>query len=526
RGNHCALFPRWQRAYAVGGGQTYGHRPARTRANRPANSQHCRLSQYLDGYLPGTGGPVSCRHTAWGNSASMRLVPGVLGVLLLLALLTWLLVRGLDTGAPAYAETLRAFDDFALAETSLHRDVLQARAGLLRNYDSLAKAAEAIEDALSRLRSHARSEGLDVGPADRLAAAVAQQEELTERFKSANALLQNSLSYVCLLSTSPVFGAQDAQLAPATGALAAAILYLRRDTSPDAVNALQERIERFAAQVPAVGPDAQAARALLAHARLLHDLIPEVDQTLKSIVAAPSRQPLEEIRALFSSRRSAVEATAQRFRLFLYLVSLLLLVLLVHLGVRLRARALALRRRAAFEHVIAENSTHLINCPPAELDARLKQVLGELCRAIGAERAYVVLDEKPTKVHAWIEDGAAHPPGWPSQALAVSTRLGAVEPDIVTVPDVARLPTSDIKDALVAAGVRSWICVPLIRPGRGPGIMGFDALQPRWEGAFPEPVVRLAGDAVANAIEREFLERDRATLTTRLERSRRMYIIG
>jgi hypothetical protein len=40
------------------------------------------------------------------------------------------------------------------------------------------------------------------------------------------------------------------------------------------------------------------------------------------------------------------------------------------------------------------------------------------------------------------------------------------------------------------------------------------------------PVVRLAGDAVANAIEREFLERDRARLTTRLERARRMQMIG
>jgi signal transduction histidine kinase len=456
----------------------------------------------------------------------MRLVPGVLGVLLLLALLTWLLMRGLDTGAPAYATTLRAFDDFALAETSLHRDVLQARAGLLRNYDSLVKAVEAIEDAVSRLRSHAQTEGLDVGPADRLAAAVAQQEELTERFKSANALLQNSLSYVGLLSTSPAFGAQDAQLAPATGALAAAILYLRRDTSPDAVDALQERIERFAAQAPTVGPDAEAGRALLAHARLLHDLIPTVDQTLKSIVAAPSRQPLEEIRALFSSRRSAVEATAQRFRLLLYLISLLLLVLLVYLGARLRARALALRRQAAFEHVIAKNSTHLINCPPAELDMRLKQVLGELCRTISVERGYVVLDEKPIRVHAWSTNGMAYPPGWPNQAVALSTRLSATGPDIVTVPDVARLPPSDVKDALVAAGVRSWICVPLIRPGRLPGIMGFDALQPRWEGVFPGPVVRLAGDAVANAIERELLERDRATLTTRLERSRRMHIVG
>ena len=310
----------------------------------------------------------------------MRLLSAALGVFLLLALLTWLLLRGIDTNAPAYAVTLQAFDDFALAEASLHRDVLQARAGLLRNYDTFAIAMEAMEDAVARLRSHAQAERLDGGPVDRLAATVAQQEELTERFKSSNALLQNSLSYVGLLSTSPAFAAQDAQLAPATGAMAAALLHLRRDASPDAVRALQERIDRFAAQAPTVGPDAEAARALLAHARLLQDLVPGVDETLKNIVVAPSRQPLEEIRALFAQRRSAVEATAQRFRLLLYLVSLLLLVILVHFGLRLRARALALRRRAAFEHVIAENSTRLINCPPAETDARLKQVLVELCR--------------------------------------------------------------------------------------------------------------------------------------------------
>jgi hypothetical protein len=233
----------------------------------------------------------------------MRLLSAALGLLLLLALLTWLLLRGIDTNAPAYAVTLRAFDDFALAEASLHRDVLQARAGLLRDYDTLVSALDAMQDAVSRLRSYAQIEGLDVGPADRLAATLSQQEELTERFKSGNALLQNSLSYVGLLGTSAGFGAQDAQLAPPTGALAAALLNLRRDTSPDAVKAFQERIDRFAAQAPTVGPDAEAARALLSHSRLLQELLPAIDETLKALVAAPSRQPFEEVRALFSDRR-------------------------------------------------------------------------------------------------------------------------------------------------------------------------------------------------------------------------------
>ncbi len=199
----------------------------------------------------------------------MRNLPGVLGISLLLALLTWLLLRGIDTNAPTYAMTLRAFDDYALAEASLHRDVLQARAGLLRDYDSLNGAAQAMADAVARLRSHAQTQRLDTGPVDRLAAAVVQQEELMERFKTSNALLQNSLSYVGLLSTSPAFRAQDAQVAPASDALAAAILYLSRDTSDEAAKALQQRIERFAEQAPAVGR-LQSERPLPGRTRKQH----------------------------------------------------------------------------------------------------------------------------------------------------------------------------------------------------------------------------------------------------------------
>ena len=456
----------------------------------------------------------------------MRNLSGFLGFSLLLALLTWLLLRGIDSNAPAYAATLRAFDDYALAEASLHRDVLQARAGLLRDYDTLAGAAQAMEDAVTRLRVHARTERLDARPVDRLAAAVTRQEALMERFKTSNALLQNSLSYVALMSTNPAFLAHEARLAPTTGALAAAILYLSRDTSPDALKALNERIEEFAMQAPSVGPDAEVPRAMLAHARLLYGLLPAVDETLKAFIALASAQSLEETRAQFSSHRSRVEAGEQRFRLLLYLVSLLLLIMLVLLGLRLRSRAIALRRRAAFEHVIAENSTRLINCSPAETGARLKQVLGEFSRTIGADRAYVVLDEKPIRVHTWSGDGKAFPPGWPNQALTLSEQLGMAEPDSVTVADVTVLPPGAVKDALTAAGVRAWACVPFTRPGGVRSIMGFDGFRPIRSDFFPVPIMRLAGDAIANAIEREFLERDKAKLTMRLERARRMQMVG
>ena len=145
---------------------------------------------------------------------------------------------------------LQAFDEYSLQEASLRRDVLQARAGLNRNYDSLAKALKAMGNAIAMLRTHAKDRDINIAPVNRLTEMVAQQEALTERFKSSNALLQNSLTYVGLLSTSPAFGALDAEVAPAAHALVAAILHLASDTSPESVQAVQERINQFAHQLP------------------------------------------------------------------------------------------------------------------------------------------------------------------------------------------------------------------------------------------------------------------------------------
>src|SRR5271154_762832 len=152
----------------------------------------------------------------------MKLLSGAGVAGFLLVLLTWLLVRGLSTDTAEYSATLRTFDDFALAEASLHRDVLMARAGLLQDYDPVNAAMAQIDSAVARLRSEALKDGLDAAPVDRLAAASRQEEELTERFKSDNALLHNSLSYVGLLSTNPDFVARNPLLAKPIGALAAA----------------------------------------------------------------------------------------------------------------------------------------------------------------------------------------------------------------------------------------------------------------------------------------------------------------
>jgi signal transduction histidine kinase len=450
-----------------------------------------------------------------------EIAAGVGAVCLLLALLTWLLVRGIATDAADYSTTLRIFDDFALAQASLHRDVLRARAGLLTDYDPLVRSSEQIDAAVSRLRVQAASQGLDPGPIDRLAAAVRIEEKLTERFKSENALLRNSLSYVSLLSTSPGFHDRDSRL----GALSTAILQLTLDSSARAQQAVEERLLDLAVRPPDEA-DQATAQALLSHARLLKILLPSVDDTIKGLLAVQTGQPLEEARAQFARSHMASESSAQRFRLLLYVTSVLLALALIDLGRRLRARALALRKRAAFEHLIAEQSARLINYPPDETKVRLEQALGEFGRRMEADRVYVVLGENPVRTYAWSEDDAPYPPEWPTAALSLLSEFKQVELDTITAPDLALLPPGRAKETLLAAGVRAWACVVLQRPEYGRSILGFDRLRPGRGLYFPRAAVRLAADAIADALGREIRERERAKLNARLERALRMQIVG
>jgi DAHL domain len=72
----------------------------------------------------------------------------------------------------------RTFDGLRalmLDEAALQRDVLRARAGLLRNYDPLVRSVESLHRAVDTLRSGDMGDEID-RHIDRVAAAVADQE--------------------------------------------------------------------------------------------------------------------------------------------------------------------------------------------------------------------------------------------------------------------------------------------------------------------------------------------------------------
>jgi len=457
----------------------------------------------------------------------MKVALAAAAVSVLLVLLTWLSFRGIDTDAERYDRALKALDRFTMMETALQRDVLSARAGLLRNYDPLVREVNALSESLGRLRHNASGDAEEAAAIDRFAAAATRQEELTEQLKSDNALLQNSLAYFRLFSARLSTSYEGGRLAPAVSALAAAMLPLMLHTSPAVARDVADRLNGLATEDFPPGT-AESVRALLAHGRLLLDLLPTTDGVLRALLAAPSKQELQTLRTMVLTRQAASRTTAREFRLSLYAASLLLLGILVYLGLQLRVRALTLQRRAAFEHVIAGISTRLIDAQPPEIDAHIDRALTELAELVGADRAYLMVSGNLARMHTWCREGITFPPGWPDRAPALAARFDATPEGIVHIRSVDRLPPGEDKDQLAATGMRGWACVSsLTECGFSTKVLGFDALRP---GIITQSgelgLLRMALDAVAHVVMRDHLLQERARLETNLEQARRMETVG
>jgi signal transduction histidine kinase/CheY-like chemotaxis protein len=457
----------------------------------------------------------------------MKVMPAAAAVPVLLLLLTWLSFRAIDPDAERYDRALKALDRFTMMEIALHRDVLSARTGMLRNYDPLVREVNALRESLGRLRDNASGDAEEAAPIDRFAAVASRQEQLTEQFKSDNALLQNSLAHFRLFSARLSASDGSGPLAPAVSALAAAMLQLTLDTSPVAAHEVADRLNELAAR-PFLSGDAGSVQPLLAHGRLLYDLLPKVDDTLRDLLAAPSNPELKTLRTMVLTRQAASRAAAREFRLLLYAASLLLLGVLVYLGLQLRVRALTLQRRAAFEHVIAGISTRLIDAQAHEIDAHIDRALAELAELVAADRAYLMVSGSLNRTHRWCKEGITFPPSWPDRVPALVARFGATAEGIIHVQSVDRLPPGVDKELLAAAGLHSWACISsMAECGLSKKVLGFDGLRPGIITQSAElGLLRMALDAIANIAIRDHLLQERARLETNLHQARRLETVG
>jgi signal transduction histidine kinase/CheY-like chemotaxis protein len=310
--------------------------------------------------------------------------------------------------------------------------------------------------------------------------------------------------------------------------LAVAMLHLTLDTGIASVAAVRNRLDDLARRIPPADGISPAV-AVLAHGRLLFQLLPATDHLLRVFDELPRMRSQEAVRTSLLTRERELRTTARQSRSLLYLISLLLLGLLVHVGVLLRARARALRRRAAFEHVLSAISMRFVTAHGPDLEPVVEQALAEMAACLGADRAYFVALGGVKQTITWHQPGTAFPPGWPDDALALlrQHRYPAFD-RVVHVPNTARLPSDAAKDALAAVGLTGWACVTSRTTDGAEMLLGFDAvahpcrIMPRGELGL----LRMALDTITNALGRQKLEQERKRLETRLEQARRLETVG
>ncbi|WP_424630694.1 two-component system VirA-like sensor kinase [Bradyrhizobium sp. SYSU BS000235] len=443
-------------------------------------------------------------------------------VLVLLGALTWLLMSGLNLNSARYDQEMRALDDFLRFERGLHREVLTARAGLSRNYDALVRMSGAVEDALQRLRTAAGPNAPEIRPIQKLEARAEREFGLIEQFKTKNALLQNSVAYFGLL-TARLVASDNKPVAGAATRLAGAMLLLTIDTSPTAMDDVQDRLNELSTiQWPA--GDHDAIVAILAHGGMLRKLLPDINTLLRALVSEADNRQQDVVRALIVKRQLAARASARTYRVWLYATSLLLVVFLVILGLQLRKRAVALERQAAFERTITDISMGFISSQHHELTASVERALRRLAEFIDADRAYFVLAE-PAHAYQWTRKGAEFPKNWSAPMLDHAFRIDAGKDGIIRTSGFTPTHAPE-RDVLAACGLQSWLCVRSVGK-RADAILGFDGLNARSLGCRDDRALfRMAFDAIANAVDRALLEQEKEKLEASLQRAERMETIG
>jgi DAHL domain len=245
----------------------------------------------------------------------------------LLLLLTYLLIQSRSPDLALRARMQEALQTLQLHDTELTRDVLLARAGLLPHYDSLPRTGQSLSRALGTLRAESATisgqAAQEMGQhVEALAAALHQKLTLVEYFTSDNALLRDSLTYLTYAGqTLGTRVEEEPAVAADIAALSHVLLRFIHRPELSVGKELGAALHRLS-HTPLFPQD---FHTLVAHGRLIVEVLPQVDTLLRQIIAAPTAPHAAAFQGAVLRYANRVKARAELFRVLLYLVAVMLL---------------------------------------------------------------------------------------------------------------------------------------------------------------------------------------------------------
>jgi PAS domain S-box-containing protein len=284
------------------------------------------------------------------------LLPSVLLVLVIL----WM--KSLTIDNERHNRYLADLRQIQTLDARIDRNILQARDGLLNNYDPIVNDLAQIQQLQTALQ-HPPSfvDGDSRLELDRLLQTQfkiwQQKEESILKFQSQNAVLSNSLAYFPLAltdivaknTTSP---AQKDRL----NRLLRDILLFNLTTD----NTSTTQIERDIAQTLADAtptPEGTAIKMALAHAQIIVNKRDRVDDAVKTAIESPTAKSSENLSLAYNLRYQAAIDTTNNYRLWFYLLSIFLLVgIATWIVLKIRVYAAATEQAEEKYRSIFENS--------------------------------------------------------------------------------------------------------------------------------------------------------------------------
>ncbi|MCF6371138.1 two-component system VirA-like sensor kinase [Rhizobium halophilum] len=308
----------------------------------------------------------------------------LIAVATLAAISLAVIAAGRDAGRPTHEAvmmTLRAID---VNHASLQRDVLRARAGLLMSYDPLVDSVVALRNTVATLAdlltgsNFESSEKLEQLLHD-LHAGIEADESLVEKFKTRNALLQNSISvFGQTLTGLHQSRSPTVKLALVeAGDLGNLMLGFSTAPDPDLKEAINMRLNQLQRST-VVSPAAKEVQTLTAHANMILSILPTVDAKVAMLQASPTPARAGALQSGYLEEAAQANSSAAASRVLLGATAISLCIYVFVLVYRLRNQTERLKRLLHFEQVIANIKADMFNAAPHDFPDFMERALNVL----------------------------------------------------------------------------------------------------------------------------------------------------
>ena len=281
----------------------------------------------------------------------------------------------------AHSRAMEALQLLKEADATLMQDVLRARFNLLPSYDPIMREVASMKRLQREFWDAADSAYGDnrqkfAPQAEAVAAAIAAKGKLIEEFKSRNAILKNSLSYLPVASrrlSQRIEG--DPELARLIGIENPIRKLLLFDLTNDAryIPIIRHALKSLAALDKQGTPALSDTALLTAHAETILQQREALSRLVTDLINTPTRSRIDDLQEACLAQYVRSAERADRYQAGLYVLSGGMVFCIVYVIVRLHTATLALNRaNESLEQRVALRTNEL-SCANAELAAEVEE---------------------------------------------------------------------------------------------------------------------------------------------------------